>query len=195
MRTSLQERRYYNRWGTYEKDLSNDGWQVPYLLVKHVRSFLGHGQTVLDIGCGTGLVGVELMKAGWYGQLVGIDIAERRLREAIKKSIYSSCFCMNADKLGFESGVFDAVLSSAVVGLTGKNSVREMCRVVKNGGVVAFAAGELKSQAGSRKRYKIAVNYITKLSNMEQIYSVDLGTGYCGGRTDEHYVLYIFRRR
>jgi len=194
MRTAIQERQFYNAWDTYEKDLHEEGWQIPHLLVQSIRPFLRGGETILDVGCGTGFIGAELRKIGWHGILFGVDIAELRLAEAAKKSIYKSCLRMNANHLQFPGRFFNIVLSGAVVGLTGPKSVKEMYRVVKAGGLVACAAGEIKDMFGGSERFKSSIRCMRRLSNAQQILRKDLGTGYRGGRDDEHYILFIFRR-
>lgn len=42
---------------------------------------------ICDLGCGTGLVGVELQKAG-YVNITGVDCSEGMLHEANKKGAY-----------------------------------------------------------------------------------------------------------
>ena len=43
---------------------------------------------VLDIGCGTGLVGVSLREEGWSSELTGVDISLGMLEVAEKKKVY-----------------------------------------------------------------------------------------------------------
>ena len=193
MRISKQEREYYNSWDTYESDLRDDGWRVPRQLVNNIKHFLRGGEMILDVGCGTGLVGVELQKIGWAGCLVGIDISERRINEAVKKNIYRACFHMDADHLGFPNEKFDVILASALVGITGPRSVLEMRRVLKTSGLIGCAVGELKHVSGGSKRFKSSISCFDKLSDMRKVNFKDLGTGYSGKRNDEHYILYILR--
>lgn len=194
MRTVKRQRQYYNKWDNYESDLENDGWQIPCLLVKHTKHFLFGGEKILDICCGTGLVGVELKKVGWHGHLVGVDVSERRIGEALEKDIYQACFQMDANKLGFFDERFDVVLSSAVVGLTGSRSVREMCRVLKVCGLVGCAAGEFRYAFGGSTRFRSSISCMDKLPDMARLDHIDLGSGYSGTRKDEHYILRILRR-
>lgn len=194
MRIAEQEREYYNDWESYESDLHDDGWQVPRLLVENIRHLLRGGEKVLDMGCGTGLVGVELQRIGWKGCLIGIDISERRISEALEKHVYRACFHMDANRLGFPDEKFDVILASALVGLTGPKSVLEMHRVLKTEGFIGCAVGELKNVSGGSKRFQSSVSCFNRLSDMSEINSTDLGTGYSGKRNDEHYFLYVLRR-
>ena len=44
--------------------------------------------TVLDAGCGTGRVGVELAATGWDGTLVGVDLSAGMLAVAAETAYY-----------------------------------------------------------------------------------------------------------
>ena len=65
----------YDRWAT-QYDADHDGWEWigPAKAAEQLRD-LGAISTVLDAGCGTGRVGVELAATGWDGTLVGIDLS------------------------------------------------------------------------------------------------------------------------
>ena len=191
MRIAEQERKYYNKWKTYESDLECDGWQVPRLLIDNFKNFLKGGETILDIGCGTGFVGVELKRIGWRGSLIGVDISELRMREALEKDVYQACFQMDAERLGFLDKTFDVVLSSAVVGLTGPKSVLEMHRVLKIGGLIGCAAVKFRNVRGGDKRS--SVSCFGRLPSTIELDRIDIGTGYSGMRNDERYILYILR--
>ena len=72
----------YDRWAT-QYDADHDGWEWigPAKAVEQLRD-LGAISTVLDAGCGTGRVGVELAATGWDGTLVGIDLSAGMLAVA-----------------------------------------------------------------------------------------------------------------
>jgi len=193
--TAVQERRYYNALDEYESGLKKVGWAVPRLLVKYLKPLLNGGELMLDVGCGPGFVGTELKRASWQGKLIGVDIAERRLKESAAKSIYTSCAHANAYRLCFPSGTFDVVVSSAMVGLTGTSSVCEMWRVLKIGGILACVAGEFKKESWSRRRLRDSLRRFTQLPCASQLLRLDLGRGYLRDSCDnEHYVLAILRK-
>ena len=72
----------YDRWAT-QYDADHDGWEWigPAKAVEQLRA-LGTMSTVLDAGCGTGRVGVELAATGWDGTLVGVDLSAGMLAVA-----------------------------------------------------------------------------------------------------------------
>ena len=73
----------------FEKSLVNElGYEVPKTVVDIVRNQFGKNEfgTVLDLGCGTGLLGEEIRK--YCKKLEGIDLSASMLQEAKKKNIY-----------------------------------------------------------------------------------------------------------
>jgi ubiquinone/menaquinone biosynthesis C-methylase UbiE len=153
MRTAKRGRQYYNKLVDYESLVRQEGFLCPGLLVKNLKPYLNNGQTILDVGCGPGLIGDEVAKVGWSGTLIGIDIAEKRLQEAASKSVYT--FCVHADAYHLPFGRrFDLVISNAMVGLTGPKSVQEMRRVIKPSGHLACIAGEIKTCNWSVKNFE-----------------------------------------
>jgi predicted TPR repeat methyltransferase len=81
--------------GQFEDHLIGLGYRVPGLvraaLLRH-RPGLGHGEAVgpvLDLGCGTGLVGVVLSDLP-VRDLTGIDLSARMIERARAKNLYQS---------------------------------------------------------------------------------------------------------
>jgi len=195
LRTSREQRAYYNAFKDYEAYTREEGWHVPRVLAEHVLSLLRGRELLLDVGCGSGWVGMELRGLGWHGTLIGVDIAEQRLRDAAAKKAYTRCLRGNAYKLPFEREVFDAVLSCGMVGLTGPRSVSEMWRVLKPGGVLACAAFESKNEAWSHERLKKSLRQIRCLPNATLLHQKNLGHGYSkSSYAGERYTLYVLRK-
>jgi ubiquinone/menaquinone biosynthesis C-methylase UbiE len=76
-----------------------------------MRSGLASGMAVLDLGCGSGDVTIDIAKAaGPEGRVVGIDLDEMELFHARRASADAGCSvewkCFRAEKLE-EEGVFD----------------------------------------------------------------------------------------
>ncbi len=62
-------------------------YQVPEALAKLVRPELEAGSRVVDLGCGTGLVGMAL--EGAQAQIVGVDLSPRMLEIAARRGAYA----------------------------------------------------------------------------------------------------------
>lgn len=75
---------------------------------------------LLDLGCGTGLVGEILKEKYGFDNLVGLDVSEDMLEKAKEKGIYKKLICsyvtnVNERVADIENTEFDGVLASAVI--------------------------------------------------------------------------------
>ena len=71
----------------YDSDLEKWLYDAPEKAAKRLATRLPPHSRILDVGCGTGLVGVELNKLGFI-RPDGIDISSLSLREAERKGVY-----------------------------------------------------------------------------------------------------------
>jgi ubiquinone/menaquinone biosynthesis C-methylase UbiE len=94
------------------------------------------GARVLDVGCGTALAGVQLVRQGC--ELVGVDISAPMLDYA-RKRIPDGIFSVAAaESLPFADQGFDVVIvSQAFHWFDRVRATQEMLRVVRPGGLVA----------------------------------------------------------
>jgi ubiquinone/menaquinone biosynthesis C-methylase UbiE len=103
------------------------------------------GKSVLDVGCGTGVLALMALDAGAREALCG-DIAmlmidEAKLKTPPRNSPYRFCQ-LDGEKLPFEDGSFDACLSGMTFGLfpNQRKALAEMLRVTRPGGLVSIGA-------------------------------------------------------
>jgi len=103
---------------------------------------------VLDIGCGTGVLTRAIgdrLDAGKGGVSIGIDAAAKMIAMARRKRETETCRfeVAAAEKLPFEDGSFDAVVSSMFFHHVSldlkKRSLGEARRVMKSGGKLVIA--------------------------------------------------------
>lgn len=101
------------------------------------------GDSVLDVGSGTGAVARELLERFREARVTGIDASEDYVSLATRMSPDPRARFMvgNAQKLDFPDAAFDAALSSLVLNFVPEpaRAVGEMRRVTKPGGTVAAA--------------------------------------------------------
>jgi SAM-dependent methyltransferase len=98
---------------------------------------------IIDVGCGTGLVGLQLNKLG-YKNFDGVDISQKMIDIAIDRG-YGSLLLGNLNEtLPVESNKYEAALCVGVFthGHVGPNRLKELARIVKPGGVVCFTVNE-----------------------------------------------------
>jgi ubiquinone/menaquinone biosynthesis C-methylase UbiE len=110
------------------------------------------GDTVLDVGCGTGddvLVVAQIV--GEQGRVVGIDVSEVMIAEARKRSKGSplpiELILGNAYNLDFADETFDAVRCERVFEHLDRpvDALREIARVTRSGGRVVVTASDVDS--------------------------------------------------
>lgn len=130
----------YDRWAqSYDHDLTSWSYQAPAVVTQTVLEHLPDAAYVLDVGCGTGLVGRELRSKGFAGRLLGLDIAAAALDVARKDDIYDSLEQANLqERLPLDDNTVDAVVCVGVMTyLPDVEAVwREFSRVTQPGGLV-----------------------------------------------------------
>ena len=123
-----------NLLGTVSQPLSVQIFQE-YIKDKSLR--------IIDVGCGTGLVGVELEKGG-FSNFDGIDISQEMI-DIAKQRGYSKLFIGSLnDSLPCENNEYDAALCVGVFthGHVGSDCLDELVRIVKPGGIICFTVNE-----------------------------------------------------
>jgi SAM-dependent methyltransferase len=100
---------------------------------------LSHGQRVLDVGCGTGQLTMELAATVGGEHVAAVDVSEAVLSVCRARVPAADVRAAWAETLPFADGEFDAALAQLVVNLVNDppRAVREMARVIRRGGVAA----------------------------------------------------------
>ena len=106
---------------------------------------------VMDMGAGTGLLGVELKKKG-YTNVDALDLTPKMLDVAKEKGCYTKFICAHITEErtpGLEDGEYDAIISSGVVtaayGHIHAPAFYEMMRVIRDGKCGDFLSFHLSS--------------------------------------------------
>jgi 2-polyprenyl-3-methyl-5-hydroxy-6-metoxy-1,4-benzoquinol methylase len=109
---------------------------------------LSHGadlSSVLDAGCGTGLVGRSLRQAGFSGSVTGIDVSVESLRIAADTATYDVTAAADLQQdLDFGDDEFDGLICVGVMTYVPdvERCWREFARVVRPDGVVVVTQRE-----------------------------------------------------
>ncbi len=80
---------------TFDEHLRAIGYQVPALMAAMLHTHLTAPADILDLGCGTGLVGAALHGNGHH--LVGVDLSEKMLARARSRGAYER---LHVDEVG-----------------------------------------------------------------------------------------------
>ena len=136
----------YQKWASlYDKDnddLLGTVSQPTAVQIFQEKESVIH-QKIVDVGCGTGLVGQELKKSGFIN-FDGIDISQEMIDIAYSRG-YKTLFLGNLNEsLPFKSKSYDAALCVGVFthGHVGSDRLSELARIVKSGGIICFTVNE-----------------------------------------------------
>src|SRR6188508_2419671 len=79
----------YDGWAqSYDDDLNSWSYQAPEVVAQTVHTRHPDADSVLDVGCGTGLVGRALRARGFAGRISGLDISQASLEIAQQSGAY-----------------------------------------------------------------------------------------------------------
>ena len=98
---------------------------------------------ILDAGCGTGLVGIELKKYG-FSNIDGVDLS-RKLLNLVPKEYYNELKQADLNKpLKTENNIYDVVMcvGTFTFGHVKAPALDEFIRIVKNKGLICFTINE-----------------------------------------------------
>src|SRR4051794_15139674 len=130
----------YDEWAqSYDEDLAAWSYQAPAVVADAVLTRRSTADSVLDVGCGTGLVGRALRSRGFAGRLLGVDISEASLAMARETGAYDELEPADLQqRLAFDDDSVDAVVCVGVMTyLPDVEAVwREFARVTRPQGLV-----------------------------------------------------------
>ena len=137
---------YYDAWAeNYDQTLAQWNYQSPIIVAAMLRREGLPDNRILDAGCGTGLSGRALHEAG-FQRVTGIDISQASLDVAAQAGVYERLLQVNMQQLPFplQTDEFDAAQCVGVLTYLPDTEaiLREFCRVVRPGGLVAFTQRE-----------------------------------------------------
>ena len=145
-------------------------YRTPDLLLDALGCFVpSSGLDVLDLGCGTGLLGARLHPRA--RTLVEVDISSNMLKLARHREVYDHLVCGElTEYLQTQTGNFDLVLAADVFGYIGDLSevFEGVRRALRQGGFFCFSveAGDEKDFVlKSNLRYAHSDSYIGKLAS------------------------------
>jgi len=136
----------YQKWAAlYDKDNDDELGTVsqPNSVQTFQRYVKDKSKYIIDVGCGTGLVGLQLKKLG-YKNFDGVDLSQEMIDIAIDRG-YASLFLGNLNEtLPIKSNQYEAAICVGVFthGHVGPSRLEELTRIVKTGGIICFTVNE-----------------------------------------------------
>ncbi len=136
----------YDDWAaTYDDDLDSWSYRAPQIVAAQVVAHAPGASSVLDVGCGTGLVGRALRAVGYEGEIHGIDLSAASLRVAARTGAYTTLRSADLQQpLDAADVSVDAVTCVGVMTYVPdvEAAWREFVRVVRRGGLVVVTQRE-----------------------------------------------------
>jgi len=169
--------KYYQDWtkkDKYNQDMIDLNYVAPKEAVSVLKKYALDGNCkILDAGCGTGLVGIELKKYG-YSNIDGVDFSQDML-DLVPKEIYKKIEKVDLNKpLKFNTNIYDVIIcvGTFTYGHVKPHALDELIRITKNKGFICFTINE-----GIYEKYgfdsKIKKLKINKSWNVKEFFKSD----------------------
>ena len=147
LKTPEELLKYYKDWtinNKYNKDMVDWNYTAPQETVSVLKKYVFNKNfRILDAGCGTGLVGIELKKYGFLN-IEGIDFSQNML-DLVPQGIYKKIEKVDLNKLlKFQDNTYDVVMcvGTFTYGHVKHQALDELIRITKNKGMVCFTINE-----------------------------------------------------
>ena len=155
---------FYDDWGKenkYDKDMSDWNYTGPKETSEVFNKYADDKEIkIYDAGCGTGLVGVELKKYGFYN-FYGADLSQKLL-DLVPKELYQKLDKVDLNKqIKEEDNSFDAIMcvGTFTFGHVKPPALDEFIRITKNKGLICFTINEgIHEEYGFDKKIDQLIN-------------------------------------
>ena len=160
LNTSDEVLKFYKDWTSkdkFNKDMVDWNYTAPMNAVSLIKKCaLKKDIQILDAGCGSGLVGIEMQKIG-YHNIDGIDLSQDMIN-LIPKGIYQNVEVANLNKpLKCKNHKYDVLMcvGTFTYGHVKPQALDEMIRITKNRGLICFSVNEgIHEEYGFDKKIK-----------------------------------------
>jgi len=127
----------------YDEEAEAAGWFGPEIAFGLTYAHVQPGQSMLDIGIGTGLGSILFLKAGL--EIHGVDISPQML-DACRRKGFSSLYLhdLTTTPYPFDSDSFDHAVCTGVFNFFSDLSpfFKEISRIIRRSGLFAFVVGD-----------------------------------------------------
>ncbi len=132
----------YDDWSdAYNSDTEGWGYEAPRIASTLLAANAPTRAQVLDVGCGTGMVGVALRDLGFH-DIVGVDLSEKSLDLAAKTGAYRALSSENFAELptSLADESFSALMCVGVMTYMFDVAAvcSEFCRIVEPDGIIVL---------------------------------------------------------
>lgn len=129
---------FYNRYWKENRNIKLGDYHYKWPAIKKLIP-VGEKLTILDFGCGGGLITYEVYKMNPQSKIIGIDISEVAIKKA-KKKVPQAIFYIikDGDRLPLKSSTVDFILATDVIEhiYNTKDTMKEFFRILKPEGKI-----------------------------------------------------------
>lgn len=151
----------------YDLQRERYGWYGPEILFGLMFEYVKPGETLLDLGIGTGLAAILFHKAGM--RVAGLDASAEMLKACARKGFAVKLVQHDLQDvpLPYGDGSFDHIISAGVLNFVEalEPILMEMDRILKPGGMLGFTVEEQKD--GWNGAYVMIQDRIADMSEAE----------------------------
>ncbi|KAF2649637.1 S-adenosyl-L-methionine-dependent methyltransferase [Lophiostoma macrostomum CBS 122681] len=141
----------YDQWAsTYDADMVSHDFKAPRIvaetLAEYVNTASKSSAVIVDAGCGSGAVGLQLKNVGFTGPIDGLDLSQGMLDVARKTDAYRDLKITDLTKrVDASDGEYDGLTCCGTFTHShlGPEPLEEFVRVVKKGGVLVATVLEM----------------------------------------------------
>jgi len=147
LKTTDEVMKYYDEWGIknkYDQDMVDWNYTGPK---ETVTTFIRYAKEknikILDAGCGTGLVGIELKKYN-YLNIDGMDLS-KKLLDLVPKGYYQKLQQVDLNKpIKVKNNTYDAIMcvGTFTFGHVKPHALNEFIRISKDKSLICFTINE-----------------------------------------------------
>ncbi|MEX0734244.1 MAG: class I SAM-dependent methyltransferase [Steroidobacteraceae bacterium] len=139
-------------WGSRNYDADAARWyRAPDIMAEHLKPWLSAGAQILDVGCGTGLSGQNLIHAGH--QVSGIDLSSAMAEKARLRG-YREVLVGDATVIEWIAA-FECVLCVGLIGdwMPAAKLLPGLSKALLPGGVLALTVPQWSGQARKTRKW------------------------------------------
>ena len=147
LKTTDEVMKYYDEWGIknkYDQDMIDWNYTGPK---ETVTTFIKYAKDknikILDAGCGTGLVGIELKKHSYFN-IDGMDLS-KKLLDLVPQGYYQNLDQVDLNKpIKVKNDTYDAIMcvGTFTFGHVKPHALDEFIRISKNKSLICFTINE-----------------------------------------------------
>ena len=131
----------YADWAdTYDAEVEGRGYRTPDRLSQALAAFADPATLILDFGCGTGIGGAALKRAG-FRHVDGTDVTAEMLEKANARGLYGKTWQSSPEDMGFALGEYPVIAAIGVVslGAAPPDTLAPLVAKLTTGGLLAMS--------------------------------------------------------